>query len=170
MRTWLLKTEPDDFSIDDLAACPKQTTCWDGVRNYQARNFLRDDFRPGDQVLLYHSSVDPPSVVGICEVTREGYPDPTAFDPTHKHFDPDSSAEEPRWMMVDIRLARKFDRPIPLDELRRQPGLAKMELLRRGSRLSVQPVTAEEFAIVEQLAEGEDRQSAPQKKSPARKR
>jgi len=152
VRYWLLKTEPEGFSIDDLAASPRQTTCWDGVRNYQARNSLRDDFRPGDKVLFYHSSIVPAAVVGLAEVVREGYPDPTAWDPDHKHFDPGATAENARWVMVDIRLVEKFDQPVTLDVLRAEPKLAKMELLRRGSRLSVQPVTPEEFKIVERLA------------------
>lgn len=148
VRHWLLKTEPESFSIDDLAASPNRTTCWDGVRNYQARNFLRDDFRVGDRVLFYHSNASPPAVMGVAEVVGESYPDPTALDPRHHHYDPGATAENPRWVMVDVRLVEKFARPVSLDELRQQPSLARMELLRRGSRLSVQPVTAEEYAIV----------------------
>lgn len=152
MRHWLLKSEPDVFSIDDLAAAPDRTTYWDGVRNYQARNFLRDDFRLGDRVLFYHSNAAPPAVAGIAEVVREAYPDFTALDPQNPHYDPTATADEPRWVMVDIRLVEKFARPVTLDELRELPDLASMELLRRGSRLSVQPVRPAEFAQIERLA------------------
>lgn len=155
MRHWLLKTEPESFSIDDLAASPGRTTCWDGVRNYQARNFLRDDFRVGDRVLFYHSNAAPPAVMGVVEVVRESYSDPTALDPQHHHFDPGATVENPRWVMVDVRLVEKFARPVTLDELRERKELAGMELLRRGSRLSVQPVRPEEFAVIERLGAGE---------------
>lgn len=147
-RYWLLKSEPSTFSIDDLAAAPKKTTFWNGVRNYQARNLLRDDMKPGDGVLFYHSSVDPPAVAGLAEVTRGGYPDATQFDPDSDYYDPDSTAEAPRWFMVDIRFKEKFKRPVPLDELRASPALGEMVLLKRGSRLSVQPVTAGEWNAI----------------------
>ena len=149
---WLLKTEPTAFSIDDLRRAPGRTTCWDGVRNYQARNYMRA-MRRGDQVLLHHSSADPPAVVGVVEVVREAYPDPTAFDRNDHHFDPKSNPAKPTWDMVDIRLVRKFASPIPLDQLKRAPGLRRMELLRRGSRLSVQPVRPDEWKIVLKLAQ-----------------
>ncbi|MBX7166212.1 MAG: EVE domain-containing protein [Pirellulales bacterium] len=152
-RFWLLKTEPESYSIDDLAAAPRQTTCWDGVRNYQARNFIRDDMRAGDQVLFYHSSTDPPAVVGTAVVVREAYPDHTAWDPKDHHYDPKASAENPIWQMVDIRLEHKFAVPIALEVLRKTPSLKGMELLRRGSRLSVQPVSPAEFDAVLQVAE-----------------
>ncbi len=148
---WLMKSEPSAFSIDDLQRAPGRTTCWDGVRNYQARNYMRA-MRRGDQVLLHHSSADPPAVVGVAEVVREAYPDPTAFDRHDQHFDPKSSPAKPTWDMVDIRLVRKFASPIPLDLLKRAPGLNRMELLRRGSRLSVQPVRPDEWKIVLKLA------------------
>lgn len=150
-RYWLLKSEPSSFSIDDLAAAPGRRTCWDGVRNYQARNYLRE-MKEGDLALFYHSNADPPAVVGIVEVVREAYPDPTAFDPEDHHYDPKSRPERPVWFMVDVKLVRKFPRPLPLDELRRQAGLRRMELLRKGSRLSVQPVTAEEWDVILKLA------------------
>lgn len=156
MRHWLLKTEPESFSIDDLAAAPRQTTCWDGVRNYQARNFLRDDLQVGDLVLLYHSNADPPAVVGVAEVVRGAYPDPSALDARSKYYDPAATSDNPRWYMVDVRLERKFARPVSLDELRQVRGLEEMELLRRGSRLSVQPVRPSEFALVERLAAGSE--------------
>lgn len=148
---WLLKTEPESFSWDDLWRAPDRTTCWDGVRNYAARNFMRDGMKSGDLVLFYHSSVDPPSVVGIAEVVREAYPDHTAFDPQDPHFDPKSRRDAPTWMMVDIRAREAFLRAIPLDDLRGVRGLEKMELLRKGSRLSVQPVSEKEFEIVRKL-------------------
>lgn len=156
-RCWLLKTEPDCFSIHDLAAAPRQTTSWSGVRNFQARNFMRDDMAVGDRVLFYHSSTDPPAIVGTAVVVRRGYPDHTAWDPKDvDHFDPKASPANPIWQMVDIRLESIFDQPLALPQLRPVPGLKHMELLRKGSRLSVQPVTAEEFEIVLELAaEGE---------------
>jgi len=148
---WLMKSEPSAFSIDDLARAPRHMTCWDGVRNYQARNFMRE-MRVGDQVLFYHSSAEPSAVVGVAEVVKEAYPDSTAFDPKDKHYDPSSNPAQPTWDMVDIRLVRKFHRPIALDELRGIPGLSQMELLRKGSRLSVQPVRPSEWAIILKLA------------------
>ena len=153
-RYFLVKSEPESFSFDDLMKSPKQTTCWDGVRNYQARNTMRDDMKKGDGVLFYHSSTEPPQVVGIAEVAREAYPDHTALDPKHPHFDPRSKAGSPTWMMVDIKGITKLAHPLPLSELRGVKGLEKMTLLQKGSRLSVQPVTADEWAIVERLGAG----------------
>jgi predicted RNA-binding protein with PUA-like domain len=150
-RYWLVKTEPDCFSIHDLARSPEQTTFWDGVRNYQARNFMRA-MKRGDGVLFYHSGVAPPTIAGTATVVREAYPDHTALDPRSDHFDPKSTEANPIWEMVDIKLERIFDRPLALDELRGVKPLAKMELLRRGSRLSVQPVTATEWQAVLTLA------------------
>mgnify|MGYP002623406011 CR=1 FL=1 len=152
MKYWLLKTEPESYSIDDLAAEPGQTTFWSGVRNYQARNFMRDEMRVGDRVLFYHSSADPPAIVGTAVVVREGYPDFTSWDPQDSHYDPKSTGENPRWFMVDIRLEKIFPRPLPLPELRESAPLREMELLRRGSRLSVQPVRKREFDTVLKLA------------------
>ena len=151
-KYWLVKSEPDCFSIDDLAAAERQTTCWDGVRNYQARNMLRDEMQLGDQVLFYHSNAKPPAVAGIAQVVRTGYPDATSWDPQHEHFDPKSKPEQPTWYMVDLKFVRKFPRPIPLDELRQVRELDGMVLLRRGSRLSVQPVTANQFRTIVELA------------------
>ncbi len=148
---WLVKSEPSTFSIDDLARSRRQTTCWDGVRNYQARNFMRA-MRRGDQVLFYHSNADPPALVGIAQVVREAYPDHTAFDTRNKHYDPRSTPAKPVWDMVDLRLVCKFSEPLPLDGLRKQSGLRKMELLRKGSRLSVQPVRPQEWKVVASLA------------------
>ena len=147
-RHWLVKSEPNVFSFDDLVASPKRTTCWDGVRNYQARNFMRDDMKRGDLVFFYHSNAEPTAIVGVAEVVREAYPDSTAFDPKDPHFDPKSRANAPTWVMVDIRGVEKLKRSLSLDDLRGLQGLEKMALLQKGSRLSVQPVSADEWAIV----------------------
>jgi predicted RNA-binding protein with PUA-like domain len=146
-----MKSEPSIFSIDDLAKASRQRTCWDGVRNYQARNFMRD-MHIGDQVLFYHSNADPPAVAGIAEVVKTAYPDRTQFDKDDGHYDPESDRANPRWDMVDIRLVQKFRQPVPLDRLRGEPALKAMVLLRKGSRLSVQPVTREEWTHILKLA------------------
>ena len=151
-RYWLMKSEPESFSFDDLMASPRQTTCWDGVRNYQARNFMRDDMRKGDLVFFYHSSVDPSEIVGIAEVVRESYPDHTAFDASDSHFEPKSKSDAPTWMMVDIKGVRRLSKPLALSDLRGVKGLESMVLLQRGSRLSVQPVTESEWKVVCRLA------------------
>ena len=153
-RYWLVKSEPESFSFDDLLKSPERTTCWDGVRNYQARNTMRDDMKRGDLVLFYHSSTEPAAVVGVAEVVREAYPDHTAFDPKEPHFDPKSRRDAPTWMMVDLRAVERFTRPVTLAELRGMPGLEKMALLQRGSRLSVQPVSAAEWEIVYRMGIG----------------
>jgi predicted RNA-binding protein with PUA-like domain len=145
---WLVKSEPQAFSFDDLLASPRRTTGWDGVRNYQARNFMRDDMKKGDGVFFYHSSTEPAAIVGIAEVAREGYPDHTAFDPADPHFDPKSRADAPTWIMVDIRARERLPEPLTLTRLRGITGLEKMMLLQKGSRLSVQPVTPREWEIV----------------------
>lgn len=147
-RYWLFKSEPSSFSIDDLAAAPSKTTFWNGVRNYQARNLLRDQVHAGDGVLFYHSNAAPAAVAGLAEVTRGGYPDETQFDPRSPYHDEAATREAPRWFMVDIRFKEKFKRPLPLDELRQQAALREMVLLQRGSRLSVQPVTAAEWKAI----------------------
>lgn len=149
---WLFKSEPDCYSIDDLARDKKRTTFWDGVRNYQARNFLRDSIRPGDGVLYYHSSTEPMAIVGTAEVVREGYPDHTAFDPKADHYDPKSDPDDPTWFMVDIRLMQIFPRPLTRAELQACPDLKQMMLLRRGMRLSIQTVTPAEWKAVHRLA------------------
>ncbi len=150
MKYWLFKSEPSAFSIDDLAASPRRTTCWDGVRNYQARNFMRDDMRKGDLVLFYHSSCEKTGVAGIAEVVRESYVDDTAFDPEDKHFDPRSNEESPRWFMVDIRLKRKLRRVIELSELRKYEAkqLRELALLKKGNRLSIMPVTKKHWDFI----------------------
>jgi predicted RNA-binding protein with PUA-like domain len=142
------------FSFDDLLAAPNRRTCWDGVRNYQARNFMRDGMRLGDLVLFYHSNATPAGVAGIAEVAREAYPDHTAFDPSDPHYDPKSRPEAPDWLMVDVQAVERFPDLVPLDALRSVPALAAMELLRRGSRLSVQPVTRAEFEVVAAMGRG----------------
>lgn len=144
---WLLKTEPGTFSIDDLATAPDRTTTWEGVRNYQARNMLRDDFKEGDHVLIYHSVKDP-AVVGTATVVRSGYPDRFAWDRQSHYYDPKCDPENPRWFMVDVRFEKKFDQPLPLAQLREMAVLKEMELLRKGSRLSVQPVRKKEWAAI----------------------
>ena len=151
-KFWLVKTEPDCFSIDDLARAPKQTTCWSGVRNYQARNYMRDEMKLGDRVLFYHSSTDPPAIVGVATVARESYPDHTAWDPKDDHYDPKSPEDSPRWFMVDLKFEQKFAEALPLEKLRGVAALKEMELLRKGSRLSVQTVRPAEFAAVLKLA------------------
>lgn len=141
MRYWLIKSEPDAFSIDDLKNSKGKKTHWDGVRNYQARNFMRDDMRPGDLVFYYHSNTDVPGIVGIAEVASRAYPDHTAFDPNDPHFDAKSDPNNPRWMMVDIRYKRKMKRPLSLAEIKQHSEqLEGFALIRRGNRLSVMPV------------------------------
>lgn len=152
MSCWLVKTEPGSYSIDDLEAEKKHTTPWSGVRNYQARNFMRDGMKVGDPVLFYHSVTDP-GVVALAEVASKPYPDPTQWDPESRYYDPTSSAENPRWILVDIRLVRRFAKPLPLALLRGSPQLEGMELLRKGSRLSVMPVEQSHFEYILQLAE-----------------
>jgi predicted RNA-binding protein with PUA-like domain len=151
MAYWLFKSEPSSFSFDDLAMAPDRTTGWDGVRNFQARNFLRDDIKQGDGVLFYHSGADPPCIAGIARVVREAHPDPTAFDPDSKYFDPKSKRDQPTWFQVSIQAVEPFDPPLDLPGLRAIPELAGMELLRKGSRLSVQPVTAPEWKTILKL-------------------
>lgn len=152
MKYWLLKSEPACFSIDSLRAEPGQTTYWDGVRNYQARNYIRDEMQVGDQVFFYHSNANPPGIAGVAKIVRQAYPDFTAFDSNHEHFDPKSKPESPTWMMVDIKLVRKFKRLLPLEELKSRPELAGLVVLQKGSRLSVQPVSPEHFRAILQLA------------------
>lgn len=143
MSYWLMKSEPGEFGIDDLVASPGHTTYWDGVRNYQARNFMRNDMQPGDRAFFYHSSCPEPGVAGIVRIASEAYPDHTAFDPTDKHYDPRSDPNDPRWFMVDIELERKLERLIALAELRAfaDGELDGLLLLRRGNRLSITPVS-----------------------------
>ena len=153
MTHWLFKSEPDTFSFDDLLAAPGRTTAWGGVRNYQARNFMRDDMKPGDRILFYHSSTTPPGVVGVAEVASAPYPDPTQFDPASDYYDAKATDDAPRWFVVDVKAVKKLPRPVTLSELRNDPRLADMRLVQRGNRLSVMPVTEAEFGVVLELAE-----------------
>lgn len=149
MKYWLMKTEPTTFGIDDLAKAPRKRTCWDGVRNYQVRNMLRDEMRKGDLAFFYHSSCEVPGIYGIVKIAKEGYPDSTAFDPKHDHFDPESDPRAPRWFMVDVELERRFAKPITLETLKANAKkLDDMLVLRRGNRLSVTPVTPEQWRRV----------------------
>jgi predicted RNA-binding protein with PUA-like domain len=147
MQYWLMKSEPDEVSIDDALAAPGQIVPWVGVRNYQARNFMRDGMRVGDGVLFYHSSCAEPGIAGLAEVASTPYPDETQFDPDSKYFDPKATRENPRWILVDIK-AKKKTRLIALPELRSHPELADMQILRRGNRLSVTPVMPHEWRFI----------------------
>ena len=150
MNYWLLKSEPATFSIDDLRKAPKQTTAWDGVRNFQARNMLRDSIKKGDLAFFYYSSCEVPGIAGIVSIAREGYADASAFDPKNHHYDPDSKKDAPSWYAVDVKFARKFKRVITLDELRAHAAgkLKDLVLLRRGNRLSVMPVTKKDWDFI----------------------
>lgn len=145
MNYWLIKSEPEVFSIDDLANAKNQTTYWNGVRNYQARNFMRDGMKIGDRVIFYHSNSEPPGAAGICKVIKEGYPDFTAFDSDDAHYDPKSKKDDPTWIMVDIKFVSKFSNFVPLTEIKSSKKLQKMQLIQRGNRLSVMPLTKAEF-------------------------
>ena len=146
-----MKSEPSAFSINDLQDAPRRTDCWDGVRNYEARNFLRDGMRPRDLAFFYHSSCPRPGIVGVMEIVRAGYPDSTAFDPQEPHYDPRSDPVRPRWYMVDVRYRRKTRRLLGLPELRCHPGLVGLRLLQRGSRLSVMPVSRKHWHLILEL-------------------
>jgi predicted RNA-binding protein with PUA-like domain len=150
MAYWLMKSEPDTFSIDDLRSSPKKTTPWDGVRNFQARNFMRDAMQRGDEAFFYHSNCEEPGIAGIVTIVKTGYPDHTAFDPSDKHYDAESDREAPRWYMVDVRFQRKLRRVITLAELRKHSNgaLAGLALLKRGNRLSITPVSAAHWKFV----------------------
>lgn len=150
-KYWLMKSEPDVFSIDDLKSCPGKKEPWDGVRNYQARNFMRDDMSKGDLVLFYHSNAKPPGVAGIAEICSEAYPDPTAFDPKSKYFDAKSDKGNPRWILRDVKFKKKFKSFVSLEELKDTDSLSDMRLLQRGNRLSIMPVSEKEFKIISQM-------------------
>lgn len=154
MKYWLMKSEPETFSIDALAQSPRQTACWDGVRNYQARNMMRDEMKRGDLAFFYHSNCDEPGIVGICEIVREAYADHTAFDPRDDHFDPKSDPAAPRWFMVDVKFVTKFSRVVSLRELKlyADKKLAGFQLLARGNRLSVMPVSTAQWKFVISLS------------------
>ena len=148
---WLLKSEPEEFSLEDLRTRPRKTEPWDGVRNYQARNMMRDQMQVGDEVFFYHSNCEVPGIVGIAKVASKSYPDPTAFDPKDKHFDPKSDPKNPRWFLVDVKYVRKFKRTVSLTELKSHPELAEFQLVKRGNRLSVMPVPDDAWAFVIEL-------------------
>jgi len=149
MRYWLMKSEPDVFSFEDLKACENQTEPWDGIRNYQARNFMRDEMKVGDQVLFYHSNAKPPGVAGVAEIASGPYADPTAFDKKSDYYDPKSVPENPRWVLVDIKYKADLKRLVPLDEIKRIPECSQMRLIQRGNRLSITPVSASEFRAIQ---------------------
>ncbi len=151
-RYWLVKSEPDVFSFDDLLAAPAKTTCWDSVRNSSARNFLRDGMKKNDLVFYYHSNATPSAIVGVCKVVREGYPDDTAFDASHDYFDADSDPNTPTWFMVDVKAVKKLASPVTLPEIKAEPALSEMALVRVG-RLSVVPVSEDEWETVLRMAE-----------------
>lgn len=144
-RYWLVKSEPGVFAIDDLEKSKDKTTCWDGVRNYQARNYMRDEMKIGDPVLFYHSNTEIPAVTGVCRVVKEGYPDHTAFDKKDAHYDPKSRKEKPTWFMVDIKLVKKFKKPVSLIDIKLNKKLKGMKLVQPGNRLSVMPVDKAEY-------------------------
>ena len=152
MKYWLMKSEPDTFGIDDLRSRPKKSEHWDGVRNYQARNMMRDEMKKGDQVFFYHSSCEVPGIVGIAKIACEAYPDPSAFDPDSKYYDPRSKPDNPAWVMVDVQFVRKFKRTISLTELKDKAELRDFRLLQRGNRLSIMPVTQAEWEFILGLA------------------
>lgn len=154
MKYWLMKSEPDAYSIDHLAAEPGGVDHWDGIRNYQARNFMRDGMTPCDQAFFYHSNCKEPGIAGIMEIAKAAYPDHTVFDPESNYFDPKSDPDNPRWLMVDVRFVRKFDRPVTLRVLREVPALKEMRLLARGNRLSIMPVTPKEWRCILKMSGG----------------
>lgn len=160
-RYWLMKTEPDVFSYEDLIKAPNSTSSWDGVRNYQCRNFMRDDFKIGDGVLIYHSSIEVPCIAGIAEVVREAYPDPTALNPESEYFDPKSQESgHSRWVMVDVQARSKLKKSVTLQDLRKKPELSEMLVLRKGTRLSIQPVTPEEWRMICELGGVNDKNTS----------
>jgi predicted RNA-binding protein with PUA-like domain len=148
MGYWLMKSEPEVFGIDDLTSRPRKTEHWDGVRNYQARNMMRDEMKKGDEVFFYHSNCKEPGIVGIAKIVREAYPDFTAFDPRQKYYDPKCDPAKPRWFMVDVQFVRKFKRTITLEELKQVTALRDMPLVRTGNRLSVMPVTEKQWKAI----------------------
>lgn len=148
MNYWLMKSEPDVYSIDDLKNAAGKTDTWDGIRNYQVRNMMRDEMKKGDLAFFYHSNCKTPGIAGIMKINRAGYPDYTAFDPKEKYFDPKSDPDNPRWYMVDVRFVRKFKRIITLTELKKQTELADLPLVRRGNRLSVMPLSKQQWDYI----------------------
>ncbi len=154
MKHWLMKSEPDEFGIDDLEACPDGTEPWDGIRNYQARNFMRDDMTIGDRVFFYHSNCAEPGIVGLATIASDAYPDPTQFDPEDKHYDPKSDPDNPRWLLVDVKFERRLARTITLKELKARAELADFRLIQRGNRLSIMPVDEADWNFILGLESG----------------
>ncbi len=152
-KYWLVKSEPETFSLNDLKKSKNQTTYWDGVRNYQARNYLRDEIKKGDLVLFYHSGSENLAVMGICEVVKEGYPDHTQFEPDNDHYDPKADPKNPTWIMVDVKFVKEFKNPVTLDAIKSNLKLSNMRLIARGNRLSVMPVTKEDFDEIEKMGD-----------------
>lgn len=152
IKYWLMKNEPEDYSIDDLMSAPEQTATWDGVRNYQVRNFMRDEMNPGDMAFFYHSNCAVPGIVGTMEIVSKAYPDHTAFDPSAKYYDPKSDPENPRWLMVDVQFRRKLENMVSLADLRAEKTLVEMRVLQRGNRLSVTPVTLAQWNRILEMA------------------
>ena len=148
MNYWLMKSEPEAYSIDDLIAEPKQTDYWDGVRNYQARNMLRDGMKKSDLAFFYHSNCKVPGIAGIVKIVKTGYPDDTQFDPKSKYYDVKATTDKPRWYRVDVKFVKKFKEVLPLTELKHNPALSKMPLVQKGSRLSIMPVTETEWHTI----------------------
>ncbi|HQU16523.1 MAG: EVE domain-containing protein [Chromatiales bacterium 21-64-14] len=153
MNYWLMKSEPSTFGIEDLRRAPRGVEPWDGVRNYQARNMIRDQMKRGDMAFFYHSSCAEPAIVGIMEIVREAYPDPTAFDRKNHHYDPESDPRQPRWYVVDVRYRRTLKRPVTLQEMKLLPQLADLPLVRRGNRLSIMPVAQPQWDLILGLAD-----------------
>lgn len=151
MNYWLMKSEPDVYGFEHLLAEPNQTSMWDGIRNYQARNFMRDSMKVGDRVLFYHSNTKPPGVVGVAEIVTEAYPDPTQFDPNEKYFDAKANPENPRWLVVDVKAVRKLNTFVSLEMIKAEPKLATMRLVQKGNRLSIMPVEKNEFDFILEL-------------------
>ena len=152
MKYWLMKSEPDAYSIEDLAAQEKKTDHWDGIRNYQARNFIRNDMSASDLAFFYHSNCESPAVVGIIKIVSSAYPDHTAFDPTEKYYHPKSDPDNPRWFMVDVRLIKRFRSTVTLMEIRAEPKLKSMKLVQKGNRLSILPLTEREWKHILMMA------------------
>lgn len=147
-KYWLIKTDPAEFSLDDLKKSKNQTTSWGGVRNYQARNFIRDDMKTGDEVLFYYSQSEPNAVFGTCTIVKDSYPDPTQFDPEDNHYFPSAAKEDPPWFAVDIKFTKEFKKPVSLADIKANSKLKNMRLIQRGNRLSVMPVTKDEFSEI----------------------
>lgn len=153
MKYWLLKSEPENYSIDDLAAQPGKRDHWDGIRNYQARNFMRDEMKKGDLAFFYHSNCDVPAVVGVVEIVKQAYVDPTAFDPDEKYYDAKSDPDNPRWLMVDVKFKKKLKNSVSLATIKQTASLADMRLVQKGNRLSIMPVTKKQWDIIVKMSE-----------------